>query len=144
MPSLCDVNFLLAICHRRHTIHAIAARWLDSVDDDELIVCRFSQLALLRLLNNPVTMQGQPLNADQAWRDYDTVMSDERFAYRSEPEDLETVLRRLMRGQHYAPKLWPDAYLAAFAIAAGLQFVTFDQGFRKFAGLQLELLGHAS
>ena len=41
----------------------------------------------------------------------------------------------------YSPKLWQDAYLAAFAVAAGLSLVTFDQGFRKFRRLQSIILG---
>ena len=33
-----------------------------------------------------------------------------------------------------------DAYLAAFALSAGLRLVTFDQGFALFPGLDLLLL----
>ena len=142
MPSLCDANVLLAVCHHRHLHHTAALRWLDGIqEDDEVIICRFSQLALLRLLNNPVTMQAQPLSAGQAWREYDTVLSDGRFAFRNEPEQLETILRELMGGKQISPKMWPDAYLAAFSITAGLQFVTFDRGFRQFTDLELLLLG---
>jgi predicted nucleic acid-binding protein len=39
-----------------------------------------------------------------------------------------------------APKRWMDAYLAAFAIAAGQRLVTFDQGFRSYAGLDVLML----
>jgi predicted nucleic acid-binding protein len=41
-----------------------------------------------------------------------------------------------------SPKVWMDAYLAAFAIRAGLPFATLDADFRRFeaAGLQLLLL----
>lgn len=142
MPSLSDANVLLAVCHRQHLHHSAALRWLDSIQEDgEVIICRFSQLALLRLFNNPVTMQSQPLSAGQAWREYDVVLSDGRFAFRNEPEQLETILRELMGGKQIAPKTWPDAYLAAFAITAGLQFVTFDRGFRQFTDLSLLLLG---
>jgi predicted nucleic acid-binding protein len=34
-----------------------------------------------------------------------------------------------------------DAYLAAFARAAGCTLVTLDAGFRQFAGLDLRVLG---
>lgn len=34
-----------------------------------------------------------------------------------------------------SPKLWMDAYLAAFAVTAGLTMVTIDVGFRQFSGL---------
>jgi uncharacterized protein len=144
MPSLCDANVLLAICHNRHTLHEKALQWLDSITNDgEIIVCRWVQLALLRLLNNPVTMQGMPRTVKQAWIDYDMLMSDGRFIYFDEPEQLESVLRSLMDKHQYAPKLWPDAYLAAFALSGKSRLVTFDRGFRNFAGLDLVLLGYS-
>ncbi len=41
-----------------------------------------------------------------------------------------------------SPKLWMDAYLAAFAISGKLRFVTNDKAFRQFQayGLDLHLL----
>ena len=145
MPSLCDVNVLLAVCYRRHLHHAVALRWLDTITEDgDVIICRFSQMAFLRLLNNPASMMGQPLNASQVWHEYDTLMSDGRFTFRQEPEHIETILRRLMAGKQIAPRIWPDAYLAAFAIAGQMSLVTFDYGFRQFAGLDLQLLGDVS
>ncbi len=42
------------------------------------------------------------------------------------------------------PKLWMDAYLAAFAAAAGVRLVTTDAAFGQFAGLQHIVLAHAS
>ena len=40
-----------------------------------------------------------------------------------------------------SPKLWMDAYLAAFAELSGMRFVTFDKAFRQFPKLDLLLLG---
>lgn len=41
-----------------------------------------------------------------------------------------------------SPKVWMDAYLAAFAIRTGLPFASLDADFRRFeaAGLDLHLL----
>ena len=39
-----------------------------------------------------------------------------------------------------SPKLWMDAYLAAFAIAAKQQLVTTDKAFRQFKDLDLLVL----
>lgn len=39
-----------------------------------------------------------------------------------------------------AAKLWADAYGAAFAEIAGLSLVTFDRGFPRLDGLDVELL----
>jgi hypothetical protein len=35
---------------------------------------------------------------------------------------------------------WTDAYLAAFAMDAGLRLITFDSGIGRWQGLTLELL----
>jgi predicted nucleic acid-binding protein len=40
-----------------------------------------------------------------------------------------------------SPKLWMDAYLAAFALQSGHRLVTTDRDFRQFKGLDLFLLG---
>lgn len=57
-----------------------------------------------------------------------------------EPAGLQAKLREFTKGFPFSPKLWQDASLAAFAVSAGLGFVTFDQGFDKFAGLRPEIL----
>ncbi|MCL4504860.1 MAG: PIN domain-containing protein [Chloroflexi bacterium] len=144
MPSLCDINVLLAICHADHSHHDTALHWLDGVEAASgIAVCRVSQIGLLRLLNNPAVMLGQARDVKAAWHDYDIMMSDERFVFVNEPYSLEDTLRRIMRSSLISPRLWQDAYLAAFAIAAGIQFVSFDRGFRQFGNLDLLLLGDA-
>jgi toxin-antitoxin system PIN domain toxin len=136
MPSLCDVSFLLPLCHGQHEHHLPAKKHLETVSaNGELVVCRNGQWGLLRLLSNPAVMQSGVCTTDQAWKVYDTMMSDDRFAFRREPPGMETQLRELTHGFTVSPKLWQDAYLAAFAVAAGLRVVTFDSGFRRFKGL---------
>lgn len=49
------------------------------------------------------------------------------------------VLLALSTDRH-GPRLWTDAYLAAYARAGGLTVVTFDRGFRQFPDLSCELL----
>ncbi len=62
--------------------------------------------------------------------------------FRDEPEGLVPLWHRLARRKTASPKVWMDAYLAAFAIAGGLKLITLDADFRQFesAGLALELL----
>ena len=123
--------------------HGRALRWLAGVEKaGDAIICRVSQMGLLRLLNNPVVMLGEPRDVTAAWHDYDALMSDERFVFRNEPASLETTLRSIMPPALISPKLWQDAYLAAFAIATRLKFVTFDTAYRQFKPLDLELLSN--
>ena len=109
-----------------------------------MVLCRVSQLGLLRLLTNPAIMCGEVCTTDEAWGVHDRLMTDARFSYREESEGVQGRLREFTKGFPFSPKLWQDAYLAAFAVSAGLGFVTFDQGFDKFAGLRPEILGVSS
>ena len=141
MPSLCDVNVLLALCHADHVHHDRAHEWLAEVNaPGDVLICRISQLGLLRLLNTPAVMLGEPRDVKTAWQDYDALMMDERFAFASESPQLDAAFRRIMPIKLVSPKVWQDAYLAAFAISADLRFVTFDQAFRQFRDLDLLLL----
>jgi predicted nucleic acid-binding protein len=52
-----------------------------------------------------------------------------------EPENTESQWRALTQNQTYSPHVWNDAYLAAFAVAGGLQLVTFDKAFAQYQNL---------
>jgi predicted nucleic acid-binding protein len=69
------------------------------------------------------------LTMPQAWSLYDQLLSDPRVEFLSEPADLERHLRNLTKSPAAAPKLWTDAYLAAFADTAGIRVVTFEAAF---------------
>jgi uncharacterized protein len=137
MPALVDVSWLLPLCYGNHEHHESARQWLEQLPDhDRVIVCRVAQMGLLRLLSNPAVMGADVCGTDAAWKINDRLMSDPRFAFAEEPRGLEDVLRRLTKGFPYSPKLWQDAYLAAFAVARDLPLVTFDRGFHKFRTLK--------
>ena len=140
MPALCDVNYLLALCYEGHVHHPQAFAWIDQQIDPELVLCRNTQLGLLRLLSNATVMGNDVCTLEQAWDVYDLLASDSRFEYSSEPDGLEPFLRQYTSSGIISPKLWQDAYLAAFAQAGKLRLVTFDKGFSQFQGLQLSLL----
>ncbi len=140
MPSLCDVNLLLAGCYDRHIHHPAALAWLEQQDELSLVICRQTQLGLLRLLTNASVMGAEVCALTQAWEIYETLMSDERFDFYAEPLGLEPFLRKYTQSGRVSPKLWQDAYLAAFARAAKLHLATFDEGFRQFESLRLTVL----
>jgi len=62
-----------------------------------------------------------------AWEVWDQLWSDDRIAMLPEPDGLEPRLRVHSRLGSASPKVWADAYLVAFASAAGLKLVTFDR-----------------
>ncbi|MEZ5357058.1 MAG: TA system VapC family ribonuclease toxin [Bryobacteraceae bacterium] len=141
MAALCDVNFLLALCDGAHEHHAIAVSWLENAEAGSASVCRMAQPGLLRLLNNPAVMGDRVCTGAAAWRIWDALLADERFAFQAETQDLETHMRTFTAGLQSSPKAWQDAYFAAFARAAGMDLVTFDDAFLKFRGLRAIVLG---
>lgn len=144
MPSLCDANLLLALCYDRHSHHQRALVWLEEQETRNIILCRATQQTLLRLFCNTAVMGADVCTLAQAWTIYDSIVADDRFEFYAEPEQLEVVWRKLTQADKVSPKLWQDAYLAAFAIAARLQLATFDCGFQQFSGLTLKLLENLS
>jgi predicted nucleic acid-binding protein len=83
-----------------------------------------------------------PLDNRQAWQLYATVLADGRMAYLgTEPPGLDRYWRQFTDRALSAPRLWMDAYLAAFAVAGGYAMVTTDSAFRQFSGVDLLVLG---
>jgi|SRR5579883_11748 toxin-antitoxin system PIN domain toxin len=139
-PCLVDVNVWLALLVPRHVHHEAADRWFASLAPAEGGICRIVQLALIRLLGNPAVMGGDAVSAAHAWRIAGELMEDERVAFLHEPSELEAILPGLFQYPGPTAKLVGDAYLAAFAIAAGRKMVTSDRGFRQFRRLEVEIL----
>lgn len=61
-----------------------------------------------------------------------------------EPRGSVVFWRRFASRNTASPKLWMDAYLAAFAQAGGLRLVTLDRDFRAFEPSGLNLVLHTA
>ena len=75
-------------------------------------------------------MGDEVLHQPAAWAVYDGWLRDDRVRFIEEPPDLDRRLRALTRRRQATPKVWADAYLAAFAETAQMTLVTFDRAFR--------------
>ena len=102
--------------------------------------CRYTQLGFLRLANNFKVFPHAAVTQDQAWEIYDHFLLHSRTGFAVDSLMVESTWRQFTRGQSFAPKLWNDAYLVAFAQAAGFEVVTFDQGFKQFPSLKVTIL----
>lgn len=143
--NLCDANVWLALALSRHVHHRSARKWFEAVTaPGSVIFCRPTQQTFLRLLTNESVLApygNAPLTNAQAWKAYEAFMADDRVALRvDEPASLELQWKRLAARATASPKLWMDAYLAAFAMAADLELVTTDIDFQQFAGLKPVIL----
>lgn len=125
-----DANVWLALLWGRH-IHSEKAReWFDREADAQLFFCRFTQITVLRLLTTEAILGKDTLSMSSAWNVWDKVSSDTRISLLAEPEGLDAHFRSRSRLSTASPKVWADAYLLAFASAAGLRLVTFDRALK--------------
>jgi toxin-antitoxin system PIN domain toxin len=128
-----DTNVWLALVWERHSHAELARKWFTQCEDERFLFCRFTQLALLRLLTTNAVMGEQVRSMTGAWEVYDRCCADERIALLPEPDGLDPRFRALAKSRQPSPNVWADAYLAAFASAAGLKLVTFDKALRSRA-----------
>lgn len=126
---LLDVNVWLAAAWARHVHHPIAKKWIDA-EDDELLFCRVTELALLRLMTNRAVTGSDVLTRRQAWDLVLTLQADPRVRFAPEPRGLASLWIAFSKRDDRSHLLWSDDYLAAFAQAAGVELVTLDAGFR--------------
>jgi toxin-antitoxin system PIN domain toxin len=122
---LADVGVWLAATWGRHARHRIARQWFEEQSDD-LILCRVTQMSVLRLISNPVVMGEDVVTRSEAWRIIDHFWSDSRVLWAEEPDHLEAVFRAISAQYGNSHKLWTDDYLAAFAQASGASLATLD------------------
>ncbi len=121
------MNVWLALVSRRHVHAAACAIWLNNLHQAEVMFCRVSQMGLLRLPTNESVMGRDVLSSRDAWRAYAKLLVDDRIGFAPEPFTLEGDWRKLTISGRPTPKIWTDAYLAAFARSAEMQLVTLDR-----------------
>ena len=139
--TLADTNFWLALTLSKHVFHRPARDWFDGQSAQApVLFCRATQQSLLRLLTTEAVLRPYdipPMTNAEAWNVYDGLRSDRRVAWAGEADagGIESRWKNLAAGGAASPKLWMDAYLAAFALAGGHRLVTTDKAFKRFQGL---------
>ena len=144
MP-LADSNVWLALALSKHVFHGAAQAWLAKQAPGEALFCRSTQQSFLRLLTTAAVFAPYgiaPLSNKAAWSVYEGYLADERIAWVEEPRGLEASWKKLASSPKASPKLWMDAYLAAFALAGGYRLVTTDKAFKQFKSLDLLVLSN--
>jgi hypothetical protein len=86
-------------------------------------------------------MHEEAFDTDGCWALWRRLLEDERIRFATfEPPGLDAIFEEYTSKRAFTPRLWTDAYLAAYARAAGLTLVTFDSGFSSFGGLTCQVL----
>jgi uncharacterized protein len=123
-----DVNVWIALNFDRHVHHAAAKQWYEALPLSATIVfCRQTQLGLFRILTTVTVMGQRVLTQLECWQIYDRWLETGQVAWADEALGLEPLLRARTSGATASPKVWMDAYLAAFAELGNLTLVTMDR-----------------
>ncbi len=135
-----DRNLWIALGFSRHVHHLVAKSWFETVPDQQCCFCRLTQQGFLRLASNPKVLDDEAVSMQEAWRLYDAFADDPRVTFADEPACLELLWRNYTQRGSFSPKVWNDAYLAAFARTAACELVTFDKGFEAYQDMTCRIL----
>jgi uncharacterized protein len=145
---LVDTSVWLAAVFTTHPFHPQARQCLlQATPADPAVFCRSTQQSFLRLASTPAVLKAYGatgLSNRDALLALGALMGLPQVCERDEPPGTFALWQRIAARDSASPKLWMDAYLAAFAISGGLRMASLDQDFRNFAvhGLALDpLLG---
>lgn len=148
MPgSLLDTNVWLAAVFTTHPFHRAAQKNLQQATPAEpAVFCRSTQQSFLRLASTPTLLKAYGatgLTNIDALVALGALLALPQVCEREEPPGTPALWHRLASHNTASPKVWMDAYLAAFAISGGLRMVSLDQDFKNFVrnGLKLALIG---
>jgi toxin-antitoxin system PIN domain toxin len=141
--DLPDLNVWLALTVEGHPHFERARRYWreEGARAPAIHFCRVTMLGFLRLLTQPKLMGAAALSPAQALDRYLALLALAEVELTQEPPGCEEALAEYVREPWFVPRLWTDAYLAAFARGAGLRLVTFDRDFARFQGVELLALG---
>ncbi len=151
MPgSLLDSSVWVAAVFPQHPHHTQAQQELAvATPRTPAVFCRATQQSFLRLITTPQLLRAYAAEAmtnRSAWTTFDLLRSKRSITLQGEPPGTVALWQRLAARDTASPKVWMDAYLAAFAISGDLEFVTLDRDFQTYEehGLRLRLLAPPS
>ena len=138
--NLLDVNCWLALAYDGHSCHRAMKSIESELRQEGLVFCRLTQMGLLRLLTTSSAMGGTAMTMQEAWHCYDALLVEANVSYHDEPGGLEVPFRRFAALGTASPKVWSDAYLAAFAFTARLRLVTFDSALSRHPNVLVQVV----
>lgn len=145
MPgSLFDSSVWIAAIFTTHPFHRQAQTALrEATPAAPAVFCRSTQQSVLRLASTPVLLKAygaEGLTNRDALVALDALLALAQVCERDEPPGTVPLWHRLASRDTASPKVWMDAYLAAFAMGGALRFVTLDHDFKTYAAQGLDLV----
>lgn len=147
MPaSLFDTSVWVALAFGNHPHHRQAKAAFELADNvNPAVFCRATQQSFLRQLSSPTLQsayRSKLVSNAAAWAKWEELIDLPQVVFANEPDAVPDLWRQLAARDTASPKVWMDAYLAAFAISGNLEFITLDRDFQTYEahGLRLQLL----
>ena len=144
--TLFDTSVWIAAVFATHPSHRIAQKTLQQATLTEpAVFCRSTQQSFLRLTSTPTLLKAYGAagftNRD-ALVAYAALLGLPQACEREEAPGTVALWHRLAASDAASPKVWMDAYLAAFAICGGMRLASLDQDFKNFVpgGLKFDLI----
>lgn len=143
---LFDSNVWLALTFSAHPHHALAKGiFAEASAENPACFCRATQQSFLRLATTPAILHAygaEGFTNQDAAKLIQTLSGLSAVSTREEPSGIESRWLELAGLTSASPKVWMDAYLAAFSILHKAECVTLDRDFQNFEkdGLKLRLL----
>jgi toxin-antitoxin system PIN domain toxin len=148
--SLFDTSVWVALAFGNHPHHRQAKAAFELADNlNPAVFCRATQQSFLRLLSSPTlqsTYRSKPVSNAAAWAKWEELIDLPQVVFADEPDAVPDLWRQLAARDTASPKVWMDAYLAAFAISGNLEFATLDRDFQTYEahGMRVLLLAPTS
>lgn len=145
--TLFDSNIWLAAVFPNHPFHSLAAlALLQATALEPAVFCRATEQSFLRLASTPVIWKfygAEGFTNRDALAALRVLQALPQVTVQSEPPGTVNLWHSFAGLSSASPKVWMDAYLAAFAKSGNLCMVTLDRDFNNFVpqGLDLRLLG---
>jgi toxin-antitoxin system PIN domain toxin len=146
VASLYDTGVWVARSLSSHPFHTKTRAIFEQADSGRpAAFCRATQTSFLRLLHTPAICSAygcSQITNCEAWAKYEELLALPQVVWLAEPAGVEGEWTQCAAVGSTSPKVWMDAYLAAFALTDSLKFVSLDKDFIRLQlrGLQLELL----
>jgi toxin-antitoxin system PIN domain toxin len=106
------------------------------------VFCRATQQSFLRLATTPALLKAygaQGMSNNDALVALDALLALPQVSVHEESLGVFGLWHALAATDTASPKVWMDAYLAAFAIKGGMRMLTIDRDFKQFVGQGLDL-----
>ena len=140
---LFDSNVWLALTFSAHPHHGLAKTvFAETSAQNPACFCRAIQQSFLRLATTPVLLKtygAEGFTNQDAANLIKTLSGLSVVSTLEEPPALQSRWLELAGLPSASPKVWMDAYLAAFAILHQVEFVTLDRDFQNFEKHSLKL-----